>query len=620
MPAIGLALISNTLFAAAMCVAAEIIRRMRRPALAHAIWALALLKLVTPPLWHVHFAAPAPEFRATSQTFEPIETAILPPARRPAAMPHVASPVIAAVPHPVTSSPVKWSTGQILLTIWCAGSLALLAMMLIRLTRFRFALRTTEAADKFLTAEIGEVARQLVVSRAVRVGLADDVCPMIWFIGLGPVMVLPRSILSMGTQQRRAILAHELAHLRRGDHWVRLLELFATIALWWHPLVWLARYRLREAEEEACDAWVMWAMPQAGKTYAQTLVDMVRVISGGVPAAASRLGGFGQLQRRLIMILEKSPRKSVGLTGWLIVAALSASLPLSVARGSGTTKVAATQPLATSAPSDETSSAIKALLQVTTDKDPQIQNAASRSIFSFGDKAIPILVEGMRDPATSGMAKILLTNFGPKAVDPLIAELHAKDRSERLNALQALGSILSPPMGGGGLFGPGVPMGRGGPEEAGPGVPGRFGSAAEPQNDLHLERIESAVAELTRDPDTEIRQHAAAMLGSLAPFAKDDSALDRMITLLEDEDKQVREFAAQSLGMQGPKAAKAVDALTKVTTDKEPIVRVAAVTALGAIGPGAKNATAAVTKALKDYEPQVRLAAASALGRMNTGE
>ena len=44
------------------------------------------------------------------------------------------------------------------------------------------------------------------------------------------------------------LLAHELAHYARGDHWVRWLELIVAVLFWWHPAAWVARVKLREAE------------------------------------------------------------------------------------------------------------------------------------------------------------------------------------------------------------------------------------------------------------------------------------------------------------------------------------------------------------------------------------
>jgi len=41
---------------------------------------------------------------------------------------------------------------------------------------------------------------------------------------------------------------------------------------WWCPLVWWAQRELREAEEECCDAWVLWALPGSAARYAHALV------------------------------------------------------------------------------------------------------------------------------------------------------------------------------------------------------------------------------------------------------------------------------------------------------------------------------------------------------------
>ena len=63
-------------------------------------------------------------------------------------------------------------------------------------------------------------------------------------------------------RQRSMLLVHELAHVRRGDHAVRLFELAVTVLFWWLPTVWWARRALHDAEEQCCDAWVTWAFPE----------------------------------------------------------------------------------------------------------------------------------------------------------------------------------------------------------------------------------------------------------------------------------------------------------------------------------------------------------------------
>ena len=79
------------------------------------------------------------------------------------------------------------------------------------------------------------------------------------------VIALPRATLlwpanlaeRLDDAARRAVLAHELAHLKRRDHWTAWLEVVVACLWWWHPVVWWARRELRHYAELACDAWVL---------------------------------------------------------------------------------------------------------------------------------------------------------------------------------------------------------------------------------------------------------------------------------------------------------------------------------------------------------------------------
>ena len=100
------------------------------------------------------------------------------------------------------------------------------------------------------------------------------VSPMLWSFGPTRRLLLPAELLARLTaNQQSTLLAHELAHLRRRDHWVRYLELAVVCLYWWCPLVWWARRQLHEAEEECCDAWVVWALPHLTRDYALALVE-----------------------------------------------------------------------------------------------------------------------------------------------------------------------------------------------------------------------------------------------------------------------------------------------------------------------------------------------------------
>ena len=101
---------------------------------------------------------------------------------------------------------------------------------------------------------------------------------LLWPARRRAAIVLPSGLLDDQNKEDQAILlAHELAHVCRRDHWVRWFETLVLAAFWWHPIAWLASRRLRQAEEQCCDTWVMWAFPREAKRYAHALLRTVRV-------------------------------------------------------------------------------------------------------------------------------------------------------------------------------------------------------------------------------------------------------------------------------------------------------------------------------------------------------
>ena len=106
-----------------------------------------------------------------------------------------------------------------------------------------------------------------------------------------------------------------------------------TVTYWWLPLVWIARHALREAEEQCCDAWVVWTFPDAARTYAEALLEAVDFLSGvesAVPLAASGLGRVDHLKRRMTMIMQGTTPRALNWGGLIAVLGLSATmLPLS---------------------------------------------------------------------------------------------------------------------------------------------------------------------------------------------------------------------------------------------------------------------------------------------------
>ena len=87
-------------------------------------------------------------------------------------------------------------------------------------------------------------------------------------------MLLPASALAgLSPQQLEAILAHELAHIRRHDYLVNLLQTLVETLLFYHPAVWWLSRRIRIERENCCDdlAVSLCGDPVA---YAKALADL----------------------------------------------------------------------------------------------------------------------------------------------------------------------------------------------------------------------------------------------------------------------------------------------------------------------------------------------------------
>src|SRR5436305_6512665 len=142
-------------------------------------------------------------------------------------------------------------------------------------------------------------------------------------------MFLPASLIwRLDADRWPGIIAHELAHLARRDHWVVRLELLVEAVWWWNPLFHLARRRLREEAEQASDARVIRALPDRRFAYAEALVDVCEHLTrSAIPSPALGVGGAGasrSLEGRLLMILRdpipRRPGRRAALAAGLLAA------------------------------------------------------------------------------------------------------------------------------------------------------------------------------------------------------------------------------------------------------------------------------------------------------------
>lgn len=207
--------------------------------------------------------------------------------------------------QPAPSSPrQRWTA--VLFALWLLGSGLMVVRQVRGVRRFQTRVRRGLQPSSTLQHTVARVARQLGV-RAPRVRVLRGMgSPVVWSCGRA-VLCWPATDAGEEYAADHAIVAHELAHLRRRDHWVAWLEVVALCTLWWNPVFWFVHRRMREQAELACDAWVVEIYPEERRRYAESLIDAAEgqaFRAGSVPALGATDSNVSTFRRRLEMILR----------------------------------------------------------------------------------------------------------------------------------------------------------------------------------------------------------------------------------------------------------------------------------------------------------------------------
>ncbi|MBC7821447.1 MAG: M56 family metallopeptidase, partial [Planctomycetaceae bacterium] len=189
----------------------------------------------------------------------------------------------------------------------------------------RLRCRATQPAGESWQALLRQLSDRLRVTRPVKLvesALVEVPAVIGW---LRPVILLPAiAMTGLTTEQLEALLAHELAHVRRHDYLVNLLQTIVETLLFYHPAVWWVSYRIRLEREHCCDDL---AASVCGDrlSYAKALVAMEELRAPKVGLAMSSNGG--SLLTRVARLLGRADqqRRPVGWIAGLVSVVLIAA-------------------------------------------------------------------------------------------------------------------------------------------------------------------------------------------------------------------------------------------------------------------------------------------------------
>jgi len=280
--------------------------------------------------------------------------------------------------HPIASAtvvgsiPARLSWPMIAALVYAAGLALIIARFAIGLWTLN---RWTETGQPVAQRGWTEALNRLDAQGRTRLVSSSRIdAPLSWGLPPGVVLISPACLKRPETAP--AVLAHELAHIRRGD-WIFLtLSRLAVALFWFNPIVWVLHSSLCARTEEAADAAAVDQVDR--QTYARTLVDLASNATSSPTPSLAISGPQKSLNQRITRLMTQQPKRpSRPLTMALIIGGLAAiATPLAALElTSASTEARLTEAVAgvhtEQAPSATASTAGFTTAALTTEPQPQ---------------------------------------------------------------------------------------------------------------------------------------------------------------------------------------------------------------------------------------------------------
>ena len=206
----------------------------------------------------------------------------------------------------------KWSPW--LIRFWAIGVCALsLRMMICWRKTQRIKALGVQLDSASLQDTLDQLCCRLGIRQAVQLRRTDDVDTPAVVGWMRPVILLPASaVTGLAPDQMYAVLAHELAHIRRHDYLINLFQSVFEILLFYHPIVWWMSSEVRKERENCCDDLAL-SVCSSRRGYIEALLELE---SHRHDATLAMAANGGSLLQRVSRMLGKSQYRWRG-TNWL---------------------------------------------------------------------------------------------------------------------------------------------------------------------------------------------------------------------------------------------------------------------------------------------------------------
>ncbi len=222
--------------------------------------------------------------------------------------------------------------------VWLAGVTVMFLRLAVQLSAGQRLRRTAVPADGVITALVSEWARSMHIRQRVDVLVTENLhTPAVMGI-LRPALLLPGTMLTgLTPDDLRLVVIHELAHVRRYDYLVNLVQMLIEAVLFFNPAMWWISRQTR-IEREACADAAAVRIAGSPLQYAKILAGLAEHFAAAAapqatPAFAARDGSSLLDRVRRILIPGQTPGLRIGWMTLAIVSLLSVVFVLAARRG-----------------------------------------------------------------------------------------------------------------------------------------------------------------------------------------------------------------------------------------------------------------------------------------------
>ncbi|SDF45169.1 M56 family metallopeptidase [Terriglobus roseus] len=273
---------------------------------------------------------------------------------------------------------VLWLLGVLLLTVRAAGGWWQLRGL---------KLRASAAVPPEIQIAFERLKRRYELSRGVLLRMSDEVIsPMVFGVWRTVVLVPMSAVAQLTPEQMEAVLAHELAHVRRWDYLVNLMQTVTECLFFFHPAVWWISHRVRDFREVCCDEAATQTCADPA-IYAAALLQMEEQRFRQPQLAMALNGNGGTLLQRVRQVMgEKAMEQrqmsgirmmtaGLALVGLYAVPHVAHSMKMEITPKPAVAPLAEVAPRVTAQPTPEVVIAVKPKVDVATVQSTNIDIA-----------------------------------------------------------------------------------------------------------------------------------------------------------------------------------------------------------------------------------------------------